>query len=1151
MSAAASRNHNTAEADFPQKSLYYYRDQAGLWKYADQLLTRFDAPLSLLIRSANPAIRLFIRKLLLQLFNWKHTLLIDLGDRPDPLSDTESISSQNDRHYAETQPEKLVQDICKKTKEHPGNTPVVILCDTIPTACEGALIEQLLIRLTARSPLFLCLEPSDHFSFTWTLSEDIPEQLPTSPPAQEHWHTAQPILKKIGRILAVIPDRLSLDQIKKWFEPSERRHIQTCLDHGYLMEKSGRIIISDLLDTESLSIATLDEQHLLRQALRLHKTALTELKCLLMDGDLNALRSVSSSPPFLRQLHQQPRGLITVLKHTEPHWSNNPDMVILLAELTMTLYLLPATRSLLDKISSSAGENKVSRKLEAIFHETLNYSCEELMALVMDRPETVSTCKHLNSSGLLKDMGYLSLAVMAETQALLESKESRKAEHPVGKMNELLFRSKCLDNPDLTIWVSLAFAHWHMRHGSPASSHTLLRDCLPRSSEGLLSVQPSLNLSEILLGHWKKPSHSWPPMLPGHILPPDILSWDYLQQLLLHRFAEAGVKYKELTNLQREMHPKESRLSAGLCLQNMAILNKCLNSPQAADSEQIQTLPPWLKFILSALEPFCSPSGKTGRLPPVLPSSLLGKERNYFYYEFHYLRFHTGSAAQIIIGEDRDVFLDTCAYFSRRGRHLSPQILEIRSTLADAALAESRASDSILIKRAQGWHTAADHLKAALDMILTRLSPNICFIRLFHKNCSLHSEGFPHNHEALADYLFSLAGTHPEEDLNINKVRTTSPESLTPLLLPLHSIRLLQLHSSDKQITLSILLGYKSDPHPHASLYDRIQRHLSPFVDLLQTRLNSFPSGDIKPLDSIIGDSAVIIELKKQIQRISQVDFTVTITGESGTGKELIARAIHQLSTRREQVFMPFNCASLPETLLEAELFGYQKGAFTDARENRTGLIEASDGGTLFLDEIGEMPLLLQAKLLRFLSDHSIRRIGENQNRRVNCRILCATHCDLRSMVNSRLFREDLFYRIHELTLICPPLRDRKEDLPLLINHFTAKYSFHKLNQTQLHWLALKWMSLDWPGNVRELESRIKELITYYPHHPDIEGSSHLQPFTSGTLQSARNLFERICILDALEKNDWNRIRSAASLGISRIALFKLMRKHKLKETTF
>jgi transcriptional regulator with GAF, ATPase, and Fis domain len=298
----------------------------------------------------------------------------------------------------------------------------------------------------------------------------------------------------------------------------------------------------------------------------------------------------------------------------------------------------------------------------------------------------------------------------------------------------------------------------------------------------------------------------------------------------------------------------------------------------------------------------------------------------------------------------------------------------------------------------------------------------------------------------------------------------------------------------------------------------------------------------------MIGESPVIQALKKQIRQVSRVDFTVTIQGESGTGKELIARAIHRLSPRRDKPFIAFNCASLPETLLEAELMGVAKGAFTDARENRAGLIEGAEGGTLFLDEIGEMPLLLQAKLLRFLSDHTIRRLGENQVRTVDCRVLCATHRDLGDMVAAKTFREDLFYRIQELTVLSPPLRHRQEDLPLLLDHFLKKYGFTGLGQTERHWLALKWMPLTWPGNIRELESRIKELITYHPHHPDLEGAASLQPLAEGPLHHSRSQFERLCVLSTLEKNGWSRNRSAAALGISRIGLFKLMRKHRITD---
>jgi len=688
-----------------------------------------------------------------------------------------------------------------------------------------------------------------------------------------------------------------------------------------------------------------------------------------------------------------------------------------------------------------------------------------------------------------------------------------------------------------------------MRYGSPIIANSLLQNCYHLSKESLFSPHPSLILNEMLLGHWKHLPQLWPPILPGGFLPPDKNSWDYLHLLLQHRFTEAIKKYREFSHFPQNTNQNTKWSCAGLCFEMMTILHNQLFSSDPKDTEIKQSLPPWLEFIRCALKPFCHPSSIMGSTSmPHFPAYLHTKERNYYYYEYHYLRFHINHDLQILKAEERDIFLDTCAYFTRRGRQLSQNIHKLRSKLAETALSENRASDTILITAAKNWHTPQDHLKAVLGIVITHFSPEFCFIRLLNHEKPIHTEGSPNSFEPLADWLFLLAPNNLEEKLDIEKIKNQCPGPMAPYLLPLNSLRLLRFFPTDTQISMIILLGFKNDPEPNVPLFDRIQRVLSPIISQIQSNFNTYALAETNPLNSIIGESILISELKKQIQRVSQVDFTVTILGESGTGKELIAKAIHQLSPRNSKPFIAFNCASLPEPLLEAELFGYQKGAFTDARENRIGLIESAESGTLFLDEIGEMSLLLQAKLLRFLQDHSIRHLGENKQRQVNCRILCATHRDLLSMVNKKKFREDLYYRIQELTLFSPPLRDRKEDIPLLLDHFCNKYQFQKLTQIQKHWLALKWMNQDWPGNIRELESRIKELITYYPHHPDIEGPTPLLPITQGTLHNSRNQFERICVHSALEKNCWNRKRSAAYLGVSRITLFKLMQKYQLRD---
>lgn len=277
------------------------------------------------------------------------------------------------------------------------------------------------------------------------------------------------------------------------------------------------------------------------------------------------------------------------------------------------------------------------------------------------------------------------------------------------------------------------------------------------------------------------------------------------------------------------------------------------------------------------------------------------------------------------------------------------------------------------------------------------------------------------------------------------------------------------------------------------------------------------------------------------------------ISGESGTGKELIARAIHYNSRRAKGPFIKVNCAALPESLLESELFGHEKGAFTGAQTLRQGLFERANEGTLLLDEIGEMPLVLQAKLLRILQEREFERIGGHQTIKVDIRIIAATNRDLQAMVKEGTFREDLFYRLNVIHLILPPLRDRREDISLLANHFLQKFSSE--NQRDIIDIDPMAMSLltawSWPGNIRELSNVIERAVVM--NSGPIIFSEDLPPqirqpvCNAGEAKTApvgeRNLKEEIkrvekrIIMEVLEQQEGNRTRTALMLGISRRAL--------------
>ena len=295
-------------------------------------------------------------------------------------------------------------------------------------------------------------------------------------------------------------------------------------------------------------------------------------------------------------------------------------------------------------------------------------------------------------------------------------------------------------------------------------------------------------------------------------------------------------------------------------------------------------------------------------------------------------------------------------------------------------------------------------------------------------------------------------------------------------------------------------------------------------------------------LNFIVGESEKVKEMKRLIAQVSKVDFSLLITGESGSGKELVARAVHLLSPRAERPFVPVNAAAIPDTLLEAELFGYRKGAFSGAADNRVGLLEAADRGTLFLDEIADLPLPLQAKLLRALQEKEIRRLGENKTVKIDVRLVSASNKDLNELIRNGLFRADLFYRLQDLVIHIPPLRERREDLPLLIGHFLEKFGYPAQEPAKLQAIGDLFRAEGFPGNVRELESKIKKMVTF---DPELAAAAATQRQAPG-LKSARQEFERNLILNTLKEQNGRKGRTAEKLGISRMALFNLLKKHEI-----
>ncbi|MDX9941744.1 MAG: sigma-54 dependent transcriptional regulator [Bacteroidales bacterium] len=326
--------------------------------------------------------------------------------------------------------------------------------------------------------------------------------------------------------------------------------------------------------------------------------------------------------------------------------------------------------------------------------------------------------------------------------------------------------------------------------------------------------------------------------------------------------------------------------------------------------------------------------------------------------------------------------------------------------------------------------------------------------------------------------------------------------------------------------------------------------------------------------DKIIGESSAIKEVYKLIGRVAASDASILVTGESGTGKELVARAIHSYSERSSKPFITLNCAAIPETLLESELFGYDKGAFTGANKDKPGKFEEANGGTLFLDEIGDMGLAIQAKLLRMLQEGSFERLGSLRTQYANVRIITATNANLEALIQKKIFREDLYYRIRVVTIALPPLRLRKEDIPLLAKHFLKKHTHEtRLENITIHPEALeKMMDYPWPGNIRELENTIKramilakgnvitaELLSKEFMPPVVlptqleEGLNHYLkdefiPREGAIFELVISSVEKDIISWALEKTGWNRAAAARLLGISRVMIHERMEKYGLEK---
>ena len=325
-----------------------------------------------------------------------------------------------------------------------------------------------------------------------------------------------------------------------------------------------------------------------------------------------------------------------------------------------------------------------------------------------------------------------------------------------------------------------------------------------------------------------------------------------------------------------------------------------------------------------------------------------------------------------------------------------------------------------------------------------------------------------------------------------------------------------------------------------AELKDKLAEEKLYLEDEIRTEYN---------FDEIVGTSAPVKRTLRQVETVAPTDSTVLILGETGTGKELVARALHHLSARRERTFVKLNCAAIPTGLLESELFGHERGAFTGAITQKIGRLELADGGTLFLDEIGDIPLELQPKLLRVLQEKEFERLGSVRTIRVDVRLVAATNRDLVRMVSEGLFRSDLYYRLNVFPIVVPPLRDRPEDIPLLVRYFAQKYSRRMTKRIEtIHAEAMEELvRYSWPGNIRELENFVERAVILSKDSMLALPLSELRlPAENGGAMTTLEAAERDHILRALRETRWvvgGPRGAAARLGINRTTLQSRMRK--------
>ncbi len=520
--------------------------------------------------------------------------------------------------------------------------------------------------------------------------------------------------------------------------------------------------------------------------------------------------------------------------------------------------------------------------------------------------------------------------------------------------------------------------------------------------------------------------------------------------------------------------------------------------------------------------------------------------KNFFYYELRYFKFLDKDAnyeiEKVSILSD---FENMYYYFTSRGRKIDTKIDVLKKYFENNRHKKQILKSVNLFKSFKRWREPNDFFRSFSEELRKNLSYDLISLKIFDLETDIFSFSENNNYKNLLNEIFRLTKLNKEDiNMSFNEIQNEF-ESNEKSFYKFKITKSFFWNISGRYSGI-LILGWINKEKIEESEENKIRRNMLEFSELFEKFYEDVYCVN-KKLGNIIGESDAILDLKRKIGRVSKVDFSLLITGESGSGKELVARAVHLLSRRENGKFVPVNAASIPENLIESELFGYARGAFTDAKTDKAGLVEEADEGTLFLDEIGELPLHLQAKLLRVIQENEIKRVGENRIRRVNVRFIFASNRNLKDMINEGKFREDLFYRIQDIVIDVPSLRERVEDIPLLTKYFFKKYSFKTNDNKFIEETVKKFEMREWKGNVRELESAVKRIITFYPDYNSL-GSVNRSSENSNGLINKRMSFEKKIIFETLKKNRWNKTKSAKELKISRTYLFDLINRYDISK---